>query len=187
MLHAILGLILLLFLVFNADLFRRALGVPTRRRLRRTDVGPAASGKPVVPIARARSANVCPTAFVPSFEPFKPERKNNEWVEMKRNSKRSGRSSDLRRQGTPTRMGTAPLGIPTAISHFDSGRSFGPRSRSNGPRPSINLAFNGSTNPLNSTWVRNIFRTAPTSGSQDFRFPIPNVLYTLRSRGSVKK
>jgi hypothetical protein len=85
LLHAILGLILLLFLVFNPDLFGRALGVRTRRRPRRPDVGSKTSDQPVMPkpSAPARAAHVSPTTFVPSFEPFKPERKNYEWVEKK--------------------------------------------------------------------------------------------------------
>lgn len=50
----------------------------------RTDVeGPGACEQLVAPNAQIPQVGVGATAFVPSFKPFKPERKNTEWVEKK--------------------------------------------------------------------------------------------------------
>ena len=49
-----------------------------------TDVeGPGACEQLVVPNAQIPQVGVRGTAFVPAFKPFKPERKNTEWVEKK--------------------------------------------------------------------------------------------------------
>jgi hypothetical protein len=86
LLHAILGLILLIFLVCNPDFVRRALGWPKRRRPQRlgTD-GPARSTAPARAASHKQTARVplsevmCPPPNSGSIEwvwrkPFKPEK-----------------------------------------------------------------------------------------------------------------
>lgn len=97
MLHVISGLILLILVVCNPDLVRRALGVPSRRRSPRKvsceplppsvpgagGVHPESRSKAVAPIAPTPQGTFYKTPFVCSFEPFRPERKNQNWVEKK--------------------------------------------------------------------------------------------------------
>ena len=66
MLHAILGLILLIFFVCNPDFVRRALGGPKRRPQRPDADGPATAAAP------ARVASAEQTAAVPSSEAMCP-------------------------------------------------------------------------------------------------------------------
>lgn len=84
MLHAILGLILLIFVIFSQSA-RRALRGPARRR--RSQIAPRAGldvrAEPSQPIAPAPLPNTDGAEFVPSFKPFKPERKNGEGVEKR--------------------------------------------------------------------------------------------------------
>jgi hypothetical protein len=89
MLHVVLGLILLIFLVCNPDLVRRATGVRARRRTgRRLSCAPLPTGipetgsgridpwrKPVASIPPPPQKNPYKTPFIRSFEPFKAEKK----------------------------------------------------------------------------------------------------------------
>jgi len=96
MLHAILGLILLFLVLCNPDFVKRALGERNPRRPRRglsggllppakpeSAKGTESRGVPSPPIVPVHPTTAYKTPFVRSFEPFKPERKNQNWVEKK--------------------------------------------------------------------------------------------------------
>lgn len=93
MLHVVLGLILLIFVICNRDLARRALGVPSPRRpdpepspgsmVTPASVEPESCGEPLRSAAPIPRVSVDDSAFIPTFRPFKPERKNADWAEKK--------------------------------------------------------------------------------------------------------